>query len=397
MNKHYVRKAVSPEDQLAFQQMMAVAFVYSMNSEEFKPASEEEISRKLSETWVSGAISDDGTPLEPTSGYVAHNFNCWFDGQKVPTTGIGGVASFPEGRSGGGIRSIFETQLPDSYEKGFVLSILFPFSHVFYRKFGYELIQRTKYYEVPVLSLKRFVTDRPVKLVKDAAELQEIHDTFGSRMSLTISRKPGQWHFVSKDPIKAVNYTYKIGEEAFVTFTKKEKPGGGNYTIKVRDLAYSTMDGLKSIFGFFYSLRAQYDKAAFALPDSVPMMDLLPECYEVDCNTGAHGMARIVNVEKALSMKHFEGAGSFTVKVLDEQIAENNAVFTVTYGPEGNTITRTPDVAADLTVTIQRLTQLVLGALTIDQALWLDGTECPCPDKLRPLFPLKDFFFNDPF
>lgn len=391
MLKNFVRKATSPEDQLGFQQCMATAFVYSYDSENFKPHVPEEGKQPLSETWVNG----EG---RVTSGYVVHDFDCWFDGQIARTSGIGGVASLPEGRGQGGIRSIFEAQLPDSYEKGFLFSILFPFSHVFYRKFGYELIQRTKEYDIAIASLKPFVDDAPAKLITDAKEIQEIHNAFGSTNNLTIRRKEGQWHFVSKDPVKSVNYTYKIGEEGFVTFRKEDIPDGGSYKIFVRDLAYSSLQGLRSILGFFYCLRAQYSRVHLCLPDSVPFMDMIAECYDPKVTVGAHGMARIVNVHKVLEMKAYTGSGSYTVTVSDEQIPENNGTFCVTYAPDGVSVSKVEtSEPSDITATIQRLTQLVLGSLTIDELSWLDGITCTDPDKIRAIFTKKDFFFNDPF
>ncbi|MCF0135685.1 MAG: GNAT family N-acetyltransferase [Lachnospiraceae bacterium] len=394
MDHSFVRRAFSPEDQLGFQQCMAAAFVYSFNADDFTPRSPEELETASSETWVNG----EG---RVTSGYVVHDFDCWFDGQPVRTSGIGGVSSVPEGRSKGGIRGIFEKQLPDSYQKGYVFSILFPFSHVFYRKFGYELIQRTPVYEIPVDSLAPFADGTPARLICSGEEIQSIHEDFGQDCNLTIRRKKDQWHMVSKDPHKAVNFTYKVGEDAFVTFKKEDLPGGDSYLIKVRDMAYRTPKALRSLLGFFYTLRAQFGKVRLALPDSVPMMDMLAECYDTEPVTSAHGMARIVNVKKALELKQYKGTGSFTVKVYDAQIPENNGLFSVTYKDGAPTMVDkdAPSFSGDpdLEITVQRLSQLVLGSLTIRELMWLDGVSCSHPEKFEGSFTRKDIYFNDPF
>ena len=218
--------------------------------------------------------------------------------------GIGGVATLPPARSQGGIRAIFEEQLPDSYRKGYVLSMLFPFSHRFYRKFGYELVQRSHYYTIPLQSLAPFAQALQVTLVTEGAELQAIHDAFGKQCSLSIHRKPNQWHFVSKDPVKAVNFTYKIGDVAFLTIRAMD---GEPDTLHVRDLGYSGKEGLRALLGFLYTMRASYEKARLCLPDSVPLADMIPECYEVKDTRSAHGMARIVNVRRALELMPYPG------------------------------------------------------------------------------------------
>jgi len=392
-----VRLVQSPEDQLAFQQCMATAFSYSFDSEAFVPKTGEELSAQPFETWVAG---------EPaSSGYVVHDFDVWFNGQLVRTSGIGGVSTLPQARSQGGIRAIFETQLPDSYRKGYVFSLLYPFSHVFYRKFGYELGQRSRIYTVPLKSLAPFADKNrgaaplPVIPVTEGASLTEIHDAFGRQCSLSIHRKPAQWHFVSKDPLKAVNFTYRIGDKAFVTIRKHETDEG---VLQVRDLAYTDREGLYALLGFLYSMRASYKEAELILPDSVPLTAMVPECYEVQGKLRAYGMSRIVNVQRALELMPYpERTGSFTVRVRDEQIPENDHTFLTEFQPgggeDGVTVSIADDALPDLSVSIQRLTQLVTGCLTLQEALWTDGICCPDPQKLCGLFPRQDVYFHDPF
>ena len=391
----FVRMVRTPEDQLAFQQCMATAFSYSMDSAAFQPKTPEELALQPFETWVAGQPA--------SSGYVVHDFDVWFNGKLARTSGIGGVATLPEARSQGGIRAIFEEQLPDSYRKGYVFSMLFPFSHVFYRKFGYELVQRSHVYTVPLQSLSSF-SDRsrgcaplPVQLVTDGASLTEIHDAFGRQCSLSIHRKPTQWHFVSRDPVKAVNFTYRIGDKAFVTIRGHEGEEG---TLHVRDLGYTDREGLFALLGFLYTMRASYEKALITLPDSVPLTAMVPECYEAKDKVSAHGMARIVNVVRALELMPYPNhPGTFTVKVRDAQIAENDHTFAVKYtaGGESVSVTIADDAVPDLTVSIQRLTQLVTGSLTLSEAMWTGDIECPDPDRFDGLFPHQDIYFDDPF
>ena len=51
--------------------------------------------------------------------------------------GISSVATLPEYRRAGVMREMFKGMLPRMYERGAALSGLYPFSHAFYRKFGY--------------------------------------------------------------------------------------------------------------------------------------------------------------------------------------------------------------------------------------------------------------------
>ena len=42
-------------------------------------------------------------------------------------------------------------------------------------------------------------------------------------------------------------------------------------------------------------MRAQYFEVNLKLPASVPLMHMIPECYDVKLEVSANGMGRIVN------------------------------------------------------------------------------------------------------
>ena len=75
------------------------------------------------------------------SAMIQLDYGCHFGGQETKLLGIGGVVSDPAMRRNGGIRALFEEGLPRARREGYTFSALYPFSHVFYRKFGYELAQ----------------------------------------------------------------------------------------------------------------------------------------------------------------------------------------------------------------------------------------------------------------
>lgn len=395
MTRSDVRRILSAEDQKRAEQIDSAAFLYSIDSSSFQAKTPEEMEA------LPYKLYGSGQPL--SSVLYAHDHDVWFDGQLTRSVGIGGVATLPEGRVKGGIRAIFETCLPQWYREGYVFSTLYPFSHHFYRKFGYELVQKTCRYTVPIASLAPSRNDQPAALVTDPAQLSAIADAFGKQNNLTIRRRPDQWSFVSKDPYKDVRYTYTIGERAFLTVKVKKKPQGGDYTLDVVDLAFEDPAAFRDLLGFIYSLRAQFDQVEMPLPDRVPLHDMIDECYDVTQTVTQHGMARIINLRQALTMKCYpQGAsGSFTMLVQDPQIEENNGLFQVIY--EDGKAKRVEkiadcDASADLRVDIQTATRLILGSLSITEALYLtEGFDSPHPYKLAPLFPKKDIFFTDGF
>ena len=494
MDIPYVRKLTSAEDQKQFARVMATAFVYSFDEASFKPKTQEELAQ-LPETSYGF-----GNPV--SSGMVIHSFDVFFDGALVKATGVGGVASLPESRGNGGIRQIFEALLPEWYRDGVTFSMLYPFSHTFYRQFGYELVQQGYRYTVPIEAFKAFPQGAAARAVTDPSELTRVAEIFGHRNNLYIKRKPSQWHRVAADPLKELHFTYAIGDDAFFScITQKPLEGGDRYTLFIKDIAYRDELSLRKLLGFLYTFRSQYGRVKLLLPASVPLMHMIPECYDADLSVEQRGMARIVNVTRALrGMRYPAGTGRFTVYVTDEQIPENNGVFRITYqegkatsvlkigddpsdirpedastiqvfkaapksDPEPETPTRFPEdqptgfmtdsdwgkeeplagymthtsaasagfladsdlqkakeqraeeariraaaeeaakehvsddfvTPIDLSCSIQVLTQLVLGTLTAEQAMYLPDVTCPHPAAFRQIFTRKDIFFTDGF
>ena len=87
------------------------------------------------EDW--GAFDEKGTLM---ARIINNRYTSYVDGQEIQNGGIGAVSTLPEYRNTGSVRNIFEKLLPYAYENGEVISTLYPFSHQFYRKFGYETV-----------------------------------------------------------------------------------------------------------------------------------------------------------------------------------------------------------------------------------------------------------------
>ena len=113
-----------------------------------------------------------------------------------------------------------------------------------------------------------------------------------------------------------------------------------------------------------------------------------------------HGMARVMNVEAALQhMRAPAGQGSFTLRVADPQLAQNNAVFRVEYSG-GETLAQPSQAEPDMAVTIQALARLLLGTVSLDEpsAALLPGLELYNPRaELLRAFPRKAMLISEYF
>ena len=129
------------------------AFVFPMPE-----AQKEDTARPAYQVDRWGLFDDSGTMA---CTLFNHNLPLYFDGRVVPARGVGGVASDPVSRGQGNIRALFRRVLEDDYQSGVLFSALFPFSHSFYRKFGYELCYEAVKARFPTRDLRCFQTENP--------------------------------------------------------------------------------------------------------------------------------------------------------------------------------------------------------------------------------------------
>lgn len=83
-----------------------------------------------------------------TSMIVDTHFQVNFQGQTVPMSGIGYVASYPEFRGNGAASQLMTDILRENYQNETFFSYLAPFSYGFYSKFGYSYVFNQKHYEI---------------------------------------------------------------------------------------------------------------------------------------------------------------------------------------------------------------------------------------------------------
>ena len=92
--------------------------------------------------------------------------------------------------------------------------------------------------------------------------------------------------------------------------------------------------------------------------------------------------------------------GSFSIKITDEQIPDNNGIFTVIYENGKCVVEKDSSDAFDIAMDIPSASRLILGreGLTIDEINYLNNVTVvtDCADFLRA-FPKKTTVFYDGF
>lgn len=388
-------RSMTNDDLLSYKRLASICYNYA-DADEPKPCAEDELRQRV------GLFDDDGTLL---SAMIHHRFTARFEGHDVPLVGIGGVVTDPVARGQRGVRRLFETYLPKLREEGYIFSALYPFSHVFYRKFGYELAFEQRVAELPREKLRDDLcqADEIVRVLpeQDDQGMRRIYERYIADRHFAIERDDRMWRDLREGtPWEKMKYAYVLkrkGESIAYWIGSVCKDGSGS-VLTPDDLAYTCREGCEAIFAMLRGMNEVGTIRLYAPAELEPRW-LVRDPYQVSFKSiNCGGMLRVIDVEKALMLLAAPPiAGSLTIQVTDQQIAENNGYFTVMGDGCALRVSRGEKRTADLCCTVNGFSALIGGLQTFDDAL-LAGHAALATEECRPfaamLFPKRKTHLN---
>ena len=365
-------RRLTPEDMLNFQKMHVV--VYNLR----RDFSKEEKSNALDHPahWAWGAFENG----KFVSGMWEIDFLMRFDGKNVKMSGIGGVGTLPEARKNGLVRRIFEKLLPSAYEDGVIFSNLTPFSHDFYRLFGYELACARKRVMIPTKDFFKFKIHGDFVQIfpdSDTSALQEVHSAYIANLNHGICRDywtdNRAWkRFIQNDPYSSGIFLYLWKNEngqakSYIQY--QDLQDGNNHKMSVLELAFVDREGLYGALSLVGGLSAQFEEFLWLMPTFIDPIDFMGNAWNIEQKIIPRDMTRVVNVKVALEkMRVPAGEGAYVLEVKDEHIKANCGKYLVEFGTQKSNVSSTQK-AADIICEIGPLSQLITGYRTLENAL----------------------------
>ncbi len=354
-----------------FQAMLIATVAFHMRMEDPEKAKLESM-QETHQHW--GAFNDDGTLM---AHMINHQFISSLDGTPVRNGGIGAVSTLPEYRMEGGVREIFRKLLPHAYADGEVISTLYPFSHAFYRKFGYETVCWKNVYEFAPAVLKGYVFRGNAKLWKQGEPVSDwtgLYNRFAASWNLAISRDDKRMaDHLKGEYYKDRKFCYFLleGSDPVAYLIFQDIRHDPQAILEVKDLAWDGVKGFQAILGFLARFSADYGTIRLFLPRDIELLSLIrsPLAYEIQKTTRQDYMVRVVNAVRALEAIRKPEGCSFVIRVSDELIPENSGVWQVSC--DG---VQPSDREPDLSVSEKALGQLVTGAVSLSEALYREDT-----------------------
>ncbi len=316
-------------------------------------------------------------------------FEIYSRGIKSSMAGIAAVAVQPEVRRRGIAEALMEEAIRKMYEMGFPVSMLFPFKHHFYQKFGYAYVGNMMLYDFSPNNLQSFEERTNVRPFTKADRgkikkvlLEEIQD----HGSFTPVRSDGFWDLVVLPKFKDA-YVFDSGEIRGYMVLEFYKEAGavngqpGEQAINIKEFVALDASAHRGLWGFLGALGEQAERVRYMAPSDYPFHIYLKEPRERDYrrlffeyktfSTLAAGfMLRVINVPQALRSLHhsFESPADIVIKVRDGNLPQNSEVLNL-HLHNGETVVEPAKGPLQFETEIGIFSQIYSGFLKASDAL----------------------------
>lgn len=181
---------------------------------------------------------------------VDREYDSWFGGARVPTSGIAGVTVVAEHRGRGLLDGLFEALLQNARERGVAISTLFPTAPRIYRRFGYEVVGQFDTVELDSTSLAAvretgdLVTRRAVAADFDA--LREVYDAWAAAQNGPLTRRGPSFPATAEEMLASftgVTLAVDVEDRVHGYASWRRGPGYGEHAaLRVADLVATRQD-----------------------------------------------------------------------------------------------------------------------------------------------------------
>ncbi|SFK79544.1 Predicted acetyltransferase [Halogranum rubrum] len=362
---------------------------------------------------------DAGTPDEELDSddlsvmCAYYDFTARIRGEFHHTGGVSAVASPPESRRKGYVADLLGELHREFREESIAFAVLWPFEYAFYRRFGYAMTNKSLSVTVAPTELDDVVPDPTGSFRRldadDYAELDPVHREWATE-ALGLRRTEGWWRYRAFQGWRKDPYVYGWTDDegtlrGYLFYVVEED--GDDKRMDVYELAATDEMARGQLLRFCRDHDSQVDSVRIrSHVDETRLLDTLSDPRAAEMTVRPGPMLRIVDVEAAIDALSFsdDGTGSVTLAISDDHCDWNDGTFELTVDEDGATC-RPTDHEADVSLDIGALSQLAVGALSVDELerngeLAVEGSEDDSNqtrETLSALFPPEDVYLREGF
>ena len=317
-------------------------------------------------------IEEDGDLM---SSLQLNQYKIKLNNNTYDTSYIVGVSTYPNARGKGYMKDMMDFSLNELYKKGQLVSLLMPIDYRLYRKYGYEHCYDQIEYKVDINDLKQFKINGDFEKVKDKhiQDMINIYNDFLSNNNGYVVRDENYYNNLFKE-IKCENghmYIHKDENyDGYIIYFIMED------TMFVREICYKNINALNSMLKFIFNHNTQCKKVTIISSITDSIRYILPNLKTSEVNIKPFMMGRIINIQGFIDSLKIKcnNLDEAYIGVIDNQIEKNNKVFKLKV--EDNKVsTQETSERADITLSINDISQLAFSYITLDQVLFLNNIE----------------------
>jgi predicted acetyltransferase len=315
------------------------------------------------------------------------------DGRPASMGGIAAVYAHPAYRRRGYAGELMRAVLRAMRERGMHLSMLWPFAHVFYRVYGWELAGEAVAYTLKPTDLPTSPEQKRVRAYKeeDLPRMMGLFEKEAAEHSCCVRRGEGRWREVlAREDWWAAVYEREGGMEGYILYRMSDwrEDREPHRTLSVQELVWSTAEAWEALISFL----AAQDPLVFEIKHHTPRGELLHPYLRssyVKAEVEPEFMLRLVDVEGALNLLDRALDRPLVLEVSDDVIPENAGSYTV----GGGEVVRGVETEERVALDVRQLAQLYAGYLPARQIARHGLVEHGSPEALElleMLFPVDD-------
>jgi predicted acetyltransferase len=325
------------------------------------------------------------------TSYAVYPLNMRFNGTSMPVAGVTFVGTLPIYRSNGCLRKVIEKHFEILHEKGKQpIAALYASRASIYHRYGYGIVSNINSYKIEpgYLQFASKSAFSETGVLKEFGDdefqmIRELYKRFIADRTGYIHRGRATWDAGAlwRPPkgglLGRVIYEEEGEPSGYVIYTvepQKTMEGQPWQRLSIRDLVWLKPSAYSAIWNYLSGMKLADNIYWMRVPTDDPLSHLLLEPRELNIRTRDGVMARIVDVEKALTARPYAEEGRVIFEVIDEMCPWNTGTWRMeTSGAE--TEVSSTDEAPEAAMSIDTLTMIFFGQTSVTEAAQMGRVE----------------------
>ena len=310
-----------------------------------------------------------GEPAEPVSVCASYDFPLRVRGTTLTAGGVSAVATPPEHRRRGHVRTMMRELCREYRAAETPLSALWPFKHAFYAAFGWATCARyLSWTTEPSMLRSAAVSDGTWERVDADAweELDAVHAAAVEGRALALDRWEAWWRERQLRSWETDPYVYVWRDDdgepgAYVCY--RVEGDWGDRTLTVTDYAAVDTDATRRVLGFLANHDSQASEVTFRTAVDHPLHALVDDPDELEASLSTGPLARVVDVPGTLEPLAYPADSTVTLGVEDPLLDAVTGAYELAVTDGTASVARLGDdpAEADARLRVGALAQLAVG------------------------------------